>query len=231
MKKIGILVGSVAIGTALGTVGALVYSWQQVTQLPGWYGQTGTILSAEAMTAGQVLENKLLSGQDVRYVDHSRVEIALDETELNQVVMDAIASSPHPDLWQATRGVHTNIESDRVESGMVVNLKHLPLDQLPGRERQVVDRVVSTFPMLADRDIYVGIEGQPRIENGQVMLDENTRIRIGNLSLTVPELAKRLGVSSEQLAQQINLTLPLGYLTLDGLEFTGDRAILRGAVE
>jgi hypothetical protein len=87
---------------------------------------------------------------------------------------------------------------------------------------------MAALPMLGDRDLYIGITGSPRVDNGRLILGDDTRVQIGNVKLSMAEVARLTGLSTAQLTEQLNLALPQGGITLDGLEFNNGEAILRG---
>ncbi|HEY9729682.1 MAG TPA: hypothetical protein V6D50_24805, partial [Chroococcales cyanobacterium] len=118
----------------------------------------------------------------------------------------------------------------RIESGTVVNLSGLPKNQLDEKQNAAIEKLVNTFPPLKDRDVYVGISGKPLVENGQLEWDDNTKIKLGNLSLSINELAQRLDVSPETLKQELNLSSQIGKLRVSELELKGDRVLLKGSV-
>jgi hypothetical protein len=66
---------------------------------------------------------------------------------------------------------------------------------------------------------------------GQVKWDSNTKVKLGNLSLSLNELSQRLGIPAEQLEQTLNLSLPLGSLKVNDMELTNDKLLLKGTVE
>ena len=89
----------------------------------------------------------------------------------------------------------------------------------------MVERVVSKFPQLKDQDIYIGIEGQPKLENGQLTLPNNSQVRIGNLTFTLSEVAQKLGVPRDRLQQSLNLNID--ELNLQDLQFKENEVILK----
>ena len=229
MKKFLILGAFVVVGAI---AGGSAYYLTRASALPAWYRETGTAIAADTASSSDLLAAKLASGEGVRYLDSSRVEITLSETELNQVIMTAIADNIEAARWlQSAQGTNTTISEDRIESGVVINLATLSPDQLPVGGRQVIGQITERFPALADRDIYLGIEGSPSIVEGRLILNDDIRIKIGNIRLTVDQIANQLGLSTSQLEEQLNLTLSQGGITLDGIEFVHGEAVLSGLVE
>jgi hypothetical protein len=230
-KQVVILLLFLIFGAIAGTAAALAFYWNRATALPTWYA------SAEdpavlGVGAESLLQAKLASGDGVRYGENNQVEITLSEAELNQVIVSELARSPDTARFlQAAQGINTTIDGDRINGGVVVSMRDLPTQDLPPDGQRVVQQAVNNLPMLRERDIYVGVEGSPRLENGRLIFDEDTRIRLGNMRLTVPEVARLLGISPAQLQEQIDLALPQAGLVLDGIEFVDGNAILRGVAQ
>ncbi|UBF27686.1 hypothetical protein K9N68_07150 [Kovacikia minuta CCNUW1] len=134
-------------------------------------------------------------------------------------------------LAKAIKGVNTTVQDGKIESGAVVNLGSVPIDQLSSNERSFVTKLIETFPVLGDRNVYIGIEGKPSVVNGQVMLNDNTRIKIGDLSFSPAELSQRLGIPEDQIRQRIHLEVQLGRLKVSDIQLEGDRAVVRGEAE
>jgi hypothetical protein len=220
------------------TVGIAFYFWQRATQLPAWYqaetkASTAMVLtnSEQAEQQRQAVLNKVEAAvQQARGGDP--VEVQLDQQEINDLMRaEWSRSAATLKVAPAVEGIKTEIRNGKVESGAVVNLKKLPSDQLSQREQAILEQVLTVFPALGDRPLYVGIEGTPRVENGQLVLDESTRIRLGELRFSLSDVAGRLGIAPEQLQERINLELQLGGVRVQDVELVGDRLVIRGAAQ
>ena len=133
--------------------------------------------------------------------------VTVSSSELNAMVTEAISNRPYTaPILDAAQDITTAIKKDRIESGARVNLSKLPLDALPAEGRQAVEQLTQTFPFLANRDVYIGVEGAPRIVNGDLSL-EDTYVRFGQLRLPVGRVANQLGLSQADIEQQISALL------------------------
>jgi predicted DNA-binding protein (UPF0251 family) len=223
------------IGIALG-----YYYWRQATQIPDWYTSqpqnTATAVDLKNSSELIAAKAKVIEKIDSRLDESSRsspsqpVEVQLDPQDVNELITAKLAEKvnngkviPH------VSSIRTTIQDGRIESGTVVNLSELPKRQLDESQNAAIEKLVKTFPPLKDRDVYVGISGKPLVENGQLEWDDNTKIKLGNLSLSINELAQRLGVSPETLKQELNLPSQLGRLKVSDLELKGDRVLLKGS--
>ena len=159
------------------------------------------------------------------------VEVELNNQEVNALIMTTVAQNQRfSSILASTPGLNTTIKDGILEIGTVINLANLPKNQLAERELAALDKMITTLPFLEKQKLYVAISGQPKIEKGKIKLDENTKIKIGNLSLSIPELAQRIGISSETIEQNIHLSLKVEKLNIKELEITDDKALLKGLV-
>jgi hypothetical protein len=231
VKKAGIILFAILLGISAGTLAALYLSWNRATQLPAWYTSQKNATSlnpAEAAIAQDRVIRELVTTSST---GERRIDGELSADEVNQLVVGAIASNPnYSPVLEGTRGINTSIQEGQVQSGAVVNLSEIPVDQLRANERAVLDRLTSTFPALADREIYVGVEGQPRFEDGRLLLNDDTVVRVGDLRLTLDQLQQFLGVSREQIEQQINSRLQQEGLNLTEIDLQNNSAVVRGEV-
>jgi hypothetical protein len=160
------------------------------------------------------------------------VEIELSNREVNELVMTTIAEQTrHSKVLANIPSFHTTIKDGSLESGTVINLANLPENQIPESERAALEKVLKAFPALENKNVYVGISGKPQIEKGQLKWDDNTKVKLGKLSFSLSELSQRLGISQEQLEQNLNLSLQLGRLKVNDLEVTDDKVLLQGSVD
>ncbi|MCP2727080.1 hypothetical protein [Limnofasciculus baicalensis] len=235
---------------------SLYYYWLQATKLPAWYSSKSgnqrkqvelvdrsDIIAAksrlQAKIYGNVAESNKSSNNSPESVlsvasDNSasanpkNVEIGFSDREFNDMMivelserMDKsqdIANLPH---------VHTTIKEGKIETGTVVNLSELPTN---GKEKAVLEKALTKLPFAKDRDIYVGLSGKPTIENGKLTLGNNPEVKIGNLSFTVAELANKLGVPQEKLAQKLNIAVEMGQLKVNDMEVKDNQVVFKGSV-
>ncbi len=232
-KQVVILTLSLVVGLTVGAATATAFYWHRATALPTWYSTSGADTAvADVGTSGNLLRAKLASGQGVRYGDNNRVEISLTEAELTQLLTEGIAQTPQAaQFLPAAGGLNATIRGDRVSGGMVVNPADIPTQNLPPQARQALETAFSTLPMLGDRPLYIGIEGSPQVNNGRLVLGNDTRVQIGRVNLSLEDVSRLTGISPAQLNERVNLALPQAGITLDGLEFVNGEAVLRGVTQ
>lgn len=240
LKKFGIAV----FLTAIASGAIFYYYWLQLTKLPEWYvEQTPTHYQAINLqdpqaikTTKQELIEKIETDIQQQLALNPRgelgkreVEVKLNEQELNDLLVTSIAEKPGSNkLLTAAKGINTTITDGKIESGVIVNTSEIPRESLGAQERTLLKKVITTFPSLENRDVYIGISGQPKLANGKLQLDDNTQIKVGNLSLTLPELAQRLGVPPEKIEQE--LALKLHNFDIRDLELVDNQVIVKGSV-
>jgi hypothetical protein len=224
---------SLVVGLSAGAAAATAFYWHRATALPVNYSGADSALAATLSSAsGNLLRDKLASGQGVRYGPNNQVEIALSEAELTQLLAQGLAQTPQAaPFLPLAEGLTATITGDRIASGVVLNPADLPpeaLEALPPQARTALQTALTTVPMLGDRPVYIGIEGSPRIVEGRLVLGDDTRVQIGRLSLSLEDVARITGLDVAQLSDRLLLALPQAGLALDGLEFVNGEAVLRG---
>ncbi len=224
MKRIWIILACIAVGLISGPL----YFWYQATRLPDWYRDrtlaTNTLDLSDRTAiqqARQTVDQKLSSIQPA--ADGS-AEVELTDSELNALFASEVARvAETQNLEPAVKRISTNIVDGRIESGAVINLKNLPADALSQTRQEAIVKLVKAFPGLSEREVYVGIEGTPAVEGGQLRLD-GTRLRIGNLSLSVAEVAHRLGISESTLQENLIRLIPLDQVGVQNVQL-GENAV------
>ncbi|HEY9668410.1 MAG TPA: hypothetical protein V6C91_16495 [Coleofasciculaceae cyanobacterium] len=160
------------------------------------------------------------------------VEIKLSDREVNDLVITTVSQRLSASkILTKTPQFHTTIKNGILETGTIINLAALPKNQLHSSEIATLNKAIKTFPFLEKQDVYVAISGNPKIENNQLKLDENTRIKLGTLSLSFPELSQRLGISQEEIARNLGFSLQLGELKVKELEIKDNQVLLKGWID
>ena len=159
------------------------------------------------------------------------VSVSINEAELNSLLTSALISQGDgSELTNAIKGINTAIGDGKIESGVVFDLSDLPTENLSRREEAAIATALKAFPLLKDRPIYIGIEGKPTIANGRIQLDDNIKVKVGKLSMTLPELSQRFGIPLSKLENRLNEQLLLSGLDISEVDLTGQELRLHGTV-
>lgn len=237
----------IAVSLAVAGIGAVAfYYWQQATQLPAWYTSNQLNPSTQpSQTVAPIAEPPTTDTQSLNTSNRPQLssqpsaiatqpakkantqsqgaskpptKTQLHQTELARLFTNEIErKADRKKLGAALKGANTTMQNGNVQSGAVVNFKDISPEQLPPDERAFFTKLVSAFPALGQQSFYIGIEGKPTMKNGQAQLNDDVRIKLGNLSFTPAQLSERLGVPEEQIRQQIQLQVQLGDRTADRL--------------
>ena len=232
MKKVGVLLILIT-----GFLSFLYYYWYQATQLPQWYAQSHQSFQN---VDRKVLETPQPNQENIeakieatinKSHTSKNIEVKFNEREVNHLVVSKMGETPDSRrLLAATKGFNTKIQDGTLSTGAVINISEIPVDKLETSEQAAIAKIIQTFPALKNQDVYIGVEGKPIVEKGQLKLDDNTKVKLGNLSFTVSELANQLGIPKAKLEQKINLELQLGRLKVSDIELTGNNAVVKGSV-
>ncbi len=204
----------------LGSVGFAYYFWTQATSLPTWYQEQSTntkdsINPTQASSSSEATGIKAKIQEQIQTEiqqslaqPNEAVNVTLKPQEFNQLVQSELSQQLRSrKLAQLAPRIQSNIENNQLEIGTVINPQKLEAVDLPRHQQAIVNKVVTTFPQLKNQDIYIGIAGQPKLENGQLVLPNDSKVRVGNLNFTLPEISKKLGVPPERLQQSLNLNI------------------------
>lgn len=214
MLLVGLAIAAAAIGGGVG------YTAMQTTSLPDWYSQ------AQSDQA----ENRL-EGSDavvIEPVNAAPGDTVISSGELDQMVTDALASQPYTaPLLEVAKGVNTSITKGRIESGLVMNLSEIPLESLPVEGQQAVEQLTQKFPMLANRDVYIGLEGRPEVVDGALSLDD-THLKIGQMKLPIGSIASQLGLSQAEIEGQLGALLQQQGIAPEAVQIVDGQLVLTG---
>lgn len=162
--------------------------------------------------------------------DNGAITLTLDETQLNQLMSKAIWSQEQAaQLLANAHSLRTELSSDRIETGAVMNLADIPLEGLPPELQQGFTQLTNAAPILANRDIYVGVIAKPKIQDGQLALDQDLSLQLGQFTLPLADVASRMGISMQDLEQEINTVLTQRGITLNNLEILDDQIVITGS--
>ena len=188
LRKVAILLG-VLLALALGVI---AYLWVQVTALPEWYTAEG------APPVAGPADAPAPAGTWAPSADGRRAE-ARD--------FHAGSKKMGPAMRRAIKASRATYEDGKLEAGMVADLRQLPAEGLSSQDASFLERAKVAFPGLADREVYIGIEGEPVIDGGVMKVGPKTRLRIGNLTYSLADAAAKLGLNQAQLEKELNAEL------------------------
>ncbi|MBE9030391.1 hypothetical protein IQ266_11675 [filamentous cyanobacterium LEGE 11480] len=203
MKKLIGFLGLLCIGG--GVAGAAV-AWQQVTSLPSWYTDNAVAPPNPDTTeqSARRVEQKLKS------LRNPATTVKLNNQEISDMVAATVTEvNRQAQLPDVIRGVNAELAEGKVKAGAVIDFAQLDSSQLTNEKQQKIAKTLKRLPGVGDRQLYVGIESVPTVRNGRFEIDPTTRVQIGNLSLSLDEAAKYVGVAPSKLQADINRAIPM----------------------
>lgn len=219
VKKL--LIAIVVLSAAVG--GGLAYAWNRTTTVPRWYAADTTVPDA-TVSAKDLLAQRVTTA-------NGQVQVTLNEADLNQIAASAAANSTAAPLLDATAGISTRIDRDRIESGTVVNLSQLPTDAIPAAGQTALRQLQDRFPMIANRDVYIGLSGQPQVREGQLRFGDDAAIKIGQMSIPLGDAAAQLGLSQAELEAQVSALITQQGITLESVQVMDGQLQLQGSTQ
>lgn len=219
-------------------VAALYYYWQQATKLPDWYtskSANGVQLPSQSLshirrTKAEIERELIKAAKDSQKTGNpEQAKIELSDKDINEIVISEIAATNNStQLPESIKGVNTTIKDGSIETGAVVNLSQVPPDRFGEKGKAALTKLTKTFPYLKSREVYIGVSGKPAIKDGKIRFNEDTKIKLGNVSLTVNELANKIGIPKEQLERKLNFGLNLSKVKVEDIELVDNKARIKG---
>jgi hypothetical protein len=230
MRKI-LLYLSLSILAAI--AGMAYYTWNQVTELPGEYvealeeseAKDGTALQSPAQIQQQaVATQQKIIDRVSQSAPGDKVAVEITDRDLRNIVVSKLHSHPQtPTAATGVKVVNTKIQGGQLHAGAVINLGEFSQESGASESAMIANKLTEKLPFLKDRDIYVAVEGKPVVENGKVKFDRDTKIKVGNMSLTIAQLAENLGVSEAKIEKLMNLKLNQTGMQIDSIDLQDDR--------
>ncbi len=223
MKKV---LGLLGLFCAVGGVAGGAIAFQQMTRLPKWYTDNAVTPppTPQADAAARLVEQKL------KALKNPETTVNLSNQELNDIVTATIGEvARQSQIPDAVRGMNAQVTDGKVKAGAVIDFAQLRSAELKNGKQQALVNTLAKLPGVGDRQLYVGIESVPTVKDGKFELDPNTRVQIGDLSLTLADAAKYTGVTPERLQATINQAIPLAMsgVALEEVKVDAQNLVLR----
>ncbi|MFM7192865.1 MAG: hypothetical protein ACKN9E_15895 [Microcystaceae cyanobacterium] len=227
------------LGGAFVVSGAIAYYfWQEATHIPQWYQASRT----EEVNPSSVTEPALPPAIEAKIAtqiqqksqgnppSNQAIAVNLSYPEVNQWLTTEINQQLRTQtakVLPSAPTIQTQLKDNRLEIGTVINSQQLASAKFSRSQQAIVDRLMTNFPQLQNQTFYLGVEGKPQVKEGQLVLDKNSQVRVGNLTFSVTEVAQKIGVSPQTL--QRALTIDLGNVNLQDWQFQDQNVLLKVA--
>ena len=161
--------------------------------------------------------------------DNGEVNLTLDAPQLSQLVNEAILNQPQAaQILANTQSLSTTLKGNAIETGTVVKLSELPRDGLSAEVQAGLDQLTNAAPMLANRDIYIGIVARPQIQDGEIRLDQDVSFRLGQFTLPLADVTAQMGFSTSEIERRLNDKIYQYGLTLETIEILDEQLVITG---
>ncbi|MBW4600286.1 MAG: hypothetical protein KME29_11925 [Calothrix sp. FI2-JRJ7] len=227
-------------GGALGIVSiVLIVIWRQATYLPSWYGKSAPTPSAtpadetkpKELTREEIwskvsntLQKQASAGERV-----GKVELKADE--VNRLIFSEMQVkekvTSDAELEKIIVGKNTQFRDGKLVIGAVINLQELTQHKELKGGRGDLAQAFLNLPIVKNRPVYIEVEGTPIVKNQKIALDSPS-IKLANVSMTVEELSKHLGISQEFINQRISRERALVPMSVQDVKIQGDKISIRG---
>ncbi len=185
--------------------GVVAWFWHQATALPEWYAEIE--LEDAAAPTGELQWAVVPDAEPPPPgAEPPPPTKKPKRREIRNFHLRAHVSTP--EARKAFRASRATYEDGHLEAGVIVNAGKVSQDALSKKDKGFFQRLIRAFPSLAKRDVYVALEDEPVVaEDGILQLGAHPKIRVGKLSYSLDQVAKKLGVSSAAARRDINKEL------------------------
>ena len=252
MRKTALLMSLVVVSAVAG--GSFAYGWYSVTTPPSSdvvrseslddsqsaetevpesnSSKSGHTTSAESgiVSEPSSLGQSSIAQQLAVTNENGQVNVILNEIQLNQLVNDAILSQPQAtQLLTNAQSLQTTLKGGRIETGALLNLSELPSEILSTELQTALDQLTRAAPMLANRDVYIGIVAYPQVQDGEINLEQDLNLKVGQFKLPLADVAEQLGISTSEIEQRLNRLIAQQGLTLNDIKIVEQQLVITGS--
>lgn len=210
----------VALVILIAAAGALYYYFDKITSLPEWYQQLENQTNTEQEVfrkdfdktdlterSSEVMK-KIRPAGTLSKKSKSEKPVTLNAGEFHDLMLGRMMESSENDsLIRSLNATHVKIHQNSIEAGAVVDLSGISQNGSSGKEMKWIKTATSVFPFLKDEEVHFAIDGKPVIEKGKLTFDSGATVSIGEINMTLSELAGKLGTTVEKLKK--NLAIPI----------------------
>ncbi|RUT01392.1 hypothetical protein DSM106972_069430 [Dulcicalothrix desertica PCC 7102] len=217
----------------------LVVIWNKATYLPSWYAES---VPTQSVTPVDETKPKELTREEIWSKVSSTLQkqasagervgkIELKADEVNRLIFSEMQVkekvTSDAKLEQIIVGKNTQFRDGKLVIGAVINLQELTQHKELQGGRGDLAQAFLNLPIVKDRPVYIEVEGTPIVKNQKIGLDSPS-IKLANVSMTVEELSKHLGISQEFINQRISRERALVPMSVQDVKIQGDTISIRG---
>ena len=205
----------------LAAVLCVVYYYvDKITTLPEWYTQPKTQINNDREVFRSEFDKDVIDSRTKQVrekIDQAgRVTkkqtvtkpVSLNAEDLHDLMLGQMMERGGGDsLLKSVKATHVKINSNSIETGAVVDLTKLSDQSLTGSGKELVQTATKVFPFLKDKEVHISVEGKPVMEKGKLNFDSDAKVNIGEMQMTLGELADKLGTTVEKLKKNTGLEL------------------------
>lgn len=167
-----------------------------------WTGRddpAGTPLSSEEISGARAAVEQF-------EIEARRGEVRLTAADLREILMASLATSKSGrTVLENSTDVQASVVDGRIEAGVVLATTGLS-ERLEGSGDRNLERLAKVLEFMPGDGVFVGARGLPVVRDGQLGIDTSTlELRIGPLDVSPEELADRIGLSSDKIAEELLL--------------------------
>ncbi|MFC2088699.1 hypothetical protein ACFLSX_03780 [Calditrichota bacterium] len=166
-------------------IGILYYLYYQMSYTPDWYDKNDSNHIKNIISSSDNVDNKITMKLN------SGLPVEINSDELSAVIVSNAKNQLLINLEKVIKGINTKITTNKITVESVVNIKNIPMSQIPPDLRDAFKKFLDTIPGDVVENFYIKFEGIPKSKNGQLQFDEQSFIQLGKIKYSIDELSEK----------------------------------------
>ena len=166
---------------------AAYYFYNRISYQPDWYagGKTGRqyILTYDVDDLERKIIADLKKGKNV----------GISADQIVPLIANRLEKQTGLEIQKAIKAVRSTIKSDEIEMEMIVDVREMASENLPGDAQKALEQLLKIVPENALSDLYVKCDLQFVKQKDFVSLEPVSGISVGKMNLPLAELEDKFG--------------------------------------
>jgi hypothetical protein len=194
-------VGLLSLGAGVG-----YFYWDRATTIPDWYAETGDEVATLPIASATSSPSALATPSSSSIASSPASSTGVSSLTVSSNLQ--VSATPKA-LPRGVQSIKTQVWENNIRSGALINLSEMDTTS-PGRQSELVQKLLVVMPQLQGRKVFLGISGQLVEKNNQRQLSADSKLAIGKVEFSLDEVANRMSVQRGDLDRMI-----LNYLQLN----------------
>ncbi len=196
--------------------GGIYYVYKNISYQPEWFNTTEVREFSERLADSGKMKSRIKQ----KLINQGSAEISPED--LSVIVFDHLKEETTADVGKIIKAMHSFIDEEHISIEMVVDLSKIPRDKIPGNAEYLFEKFVSSTPDSILQNLFVKIDGKPRISEGGISFGNDLVMNIGKMKFQLTDEHE-----NENVRNDIKRYLSSRFFDVSDIKLEKDRIILR----